>query len=211
MLVGKQAPVFKATAVVDGEIVNDFSLQDYIGQKYVVFFFYPKDFTFVCPTELLGFQAALPEFARRNTVVVGCSTDTEYSHWAWCQKEQSDGGIKGVSYPLVADTNKTIADAFDVLAGERYIDEHGKLQVIGELVAYRGLFLIDKQGIVRHQLVNDMPLGRSIDEAIRIVDALQHFEQYGEVCPLGWHPGQEAMKPTHEGVAEYLSKAVVKD
>lgn len=206
MLVGKQAPVFKATAVVDGEIVNNFSLLDYVGKKYVLFFFYPKDFTFVCPTELLGFQAALPEFAKRNTVVVACSTDTEYSHWAWCQKPQVEGGIQGVSYPLVADTNKTIAEAYGVLAGERYLDDKGRLQVNGELVAYRGLFLIDKQGIVRHQLVNDMPLGRSIDEAIRIVDALQHFEQYGEVCPLGWHPGEEAMQPTHEGVAGYLAK-----
>ncbi len=206
MLVGKQVPVFRATAVINGEIVSDFSLQDYIDKSYVLLFFYPKDFTFVCPTELLGFQAALPEFEKRNTVIVGCSTDTEYSHWAWCEKEQSQGGIKGVTYPLIADTNKTIADAFDVLAGERYVDEKGKLQVKGELVAYRGLFLIDKQGIVRHQLVNDMPLGRSIDEAIRIVDALQHYEQYGEVCPLGWHPGEDAMAPTQEGVAEYLRK-----
>ena len=210
MLVGKQAPVFKATAVVNGEIINDFSLLDYVGKKYVLFFFYPKDFTFVCPTELLGFQAALPEFAKRNTVVVACSTDTEYSHWAWFQKPQSEGGISGVTYPLVADTNKTIADAFDVLAGERYLDEKGRLQVVGELVAYRGLFLIDKQGIVRHQLVNDMPLGRSVDEALRIVDALQHFEQYGEVCPLGWHAGESAMQPTHEGVSDYLKKSGLK-
>lgn len=210
MLVGKQAPVFKATAVVNGEIINDFSLLDYVGKKYVLFFFYPKDFTFVCPTELLGFQAALPEFAKRDTVVVACSTDTEYSHWAWCQKPQSEGGISGVTYPLVADTNKTIADAFDVLAGERYLDEKGRLQVVGELVAYRGLFLIDKQGIVRHQLVNDMPLGRSVDEALRIVDALQHFEQYGEVCPLGWHAGESAMQPTHEGVSDYLKKSGLK-
>ena len=210
MLVGKQAPVFKATAVVNGEIINDFSLLDYVGKKYVLFFFYPKDFTFVCPTELLGFQAALPEFAKRDTVVVACSTDTEYSHRAWCQKPQSEGGISGVTYPLVADTNKTIADAFDVLAGERYLDEKGRLQVVGELVAYRGLFLIDKQGIVRHQLVNDMPLGRSVDEALRIVDALQHFEQYGEVCPLGWHAGESAMQPTHEGVSDYLKKSGLK-
>ncbi len=210
MLVGKQAPVFKATAVVNGEIINDFSLLDYVGKKYVLFFFYPKDFTFVCPTELLGFQAALPEFAKRDTVVVACSTDTEYSHWAWCQKPQSEGGISGVTYPLVADTNKTIAEAFDVLAGERYLDEKGRLQVVGELVAYRGLFLIDKQGIVRHQLVNDMPLGRSVDEALRIVDALQHFEQYGEVCPLGWHAGESAMQPTHEGVSDYLKKSGLK-
>lgn len=204
MLVGKQAPVFKATAVIDGEIVNDFSLADYIDKKYVLFFFYPKDFTFVCPTELLGFQAALPEFAKRNTVVAGCSTDTEYSHWAWSQKPQSEGGIRGVTYPLVADTNKTISDAFEVLAGERHVDADGHMHVKGELVAYRGLFLIDKKGIVRHQLVNDMPLGRSVDEALRIVDALQHFEQYGEVCPLGWQPGQPAMQPSYEGVAEYL-------
>ena len=111
-----------------------------------------------------------------------------------------------MTYPLVADTNKTISDAFEVLAGERYVDADGRLQVKGELVAYRGLFLIDKQGIVRHQLVNDMPLGRSVDEALRIVDALQHFEQYGEVCPLGWHPGQEAMQATPESVADYLSR-----
>ncbi|MBR4108252.1 MAG: peroxiredoxin [Akkermansia sp.] len=204
MLVGKPAPEFRATAVVNGVIERDFSLTDYIGEKYVLFFFYPKDFTFVCPTELLGFQAALPEFAARDTVVVGCSTDSEYSHWAWCNTPREEGGIKGVSYPLVSDINKTIADMYDVLAGERYLDEQGNTRVEGELVALRGLFLIDKQGIVRHMLVNDMPLGRSIQEAIRMVDALQHYEAFGEVCPLDWHKGDTAMEATPEGVAAYL-------
>ena len=193
MLVGKKAPEFTANAVVNGVIESNFSLEQYKGQKYVILFFYPKDFTFVCPTELIGFQNALPEFEARDTAVVGCSTDSEFCHWAWTNTPRTQGGIEGVTYPLVADINKEIASQFEVLAEE------------GDRVAYRGLFLIDKEGVVRHMLVNDMPLGRSIDEAIRIVDALQHFEQYGEVCPLGWHPGQEAMQPTHEGVAKYLS------
>ncbi len=206
MLVGKQAPQFTANAVVNGEILPDFSLSQYLGKKYVVFFFYPKDFTFVCPTELIGFQNALSEFEARDTVVVGCSTDSEFSHWAWANIPREKGGIQGVTYPLVADINKSIAESYDVLAGERYYDDEGNLQVKGELVAYRGLFLIDKEGIVRHALVNDMPLGRSIDEALRIVDALQHYERHGEVCPLGWHKGEAAMTPTHEGVADYLSR-----
>lgn len=206
MLVGKKAPEFTAHAVIDGEIVHDFSLEQYKGNQYVILFFYPKDFTFVCPTELLGFQQALPEFEKRNTVVVGCSTDSEFCHWAWANTPRTQGGIQGVTYPLVADINKDIAKRYDVLAGECCVDENGHHCIRGEQVAYRGLFLIDKEGIVRHMLVNDMPLGRSIDEALRIVDALQHFEQYGEVCPLGWRQGEEAMKPTHEGVASYLSK-----
>ncbi len=206
MLIGKKAPEFTANAVVDGAIVENFSLKDYIGKKYVVFFFYPKDFTFVCPTELIGFQNALPKFEKRGTAVVGCSTDSEFCHWAWVNTPREQGGIQGVSYPLVADINKSIAENFEVLAGEQFVDEDGVVQTVGEQVAYRGLFLIDKEGVVRHALVNDMPLGRSIDEALRIVDALQHVEQYGEVCPLGWHKGDEAMKPSHEGVAAYLSK-----
>lgn len=206
MLIGKKAPEFKATAVINGEIVPDFSLSRYIGEKYVVFFFYPKDFTFVCPTELVGFQAALEEFSKRDTVVVGCSTDSEYSHWAWANTPLNQGGIQGVTYPLVADINKEVAEKFDVLAGERCTDEQGNCCVKGELVAYRGLFLIDKAGVVRHMVVNDMPLGRSVEEAIRMVDALQHFEQYGEVCPLGWQKGKQAMTPTHEGVSGYLSR-----
>jgi len=194
MLVGKKAPEFVANAVVNGEIQNEFSLEQYLGKKYVLLFFYPKDFTFVCPTELIGFQNALGEFEKRNTAVVGCSTDSEFCHWAWANTPKEQGGIQGVTYPLVADINKSVAASYDVLAED------------GDRVAYRGLFLIDKEGIIRHMLVNDMPLGRSIDEAIRIVDALQHFEQFGEVCPMGWHKGAEAMKPSHEGVADYLSR-----
>ncbi len=207
LLIGKQAPHFSANAVVDGNvIVPNFSLEQYLGKKYVVLFFYPKDFTFVCPTELIGFQNALAEFEKRDVAVVGCSTDSEFSHWAWLNTPKTQGGIQGVSYPIVADINKTISAAFDVLAGEEVIDEDGNVEIEGEMIAYRGLFLIDKDGIVRHQLINDFPLGRSVEEALRMVDALQHYEQYGEVCPLGWHKGEEAMKPSHEGVADYLSK-----
>jgi len=198
-------PSFRAKAVVKGEIVDDFSLDQYLGKKYVVFFFYPKDFTFVCPTELHAFQEALEEFEKRDVAVVGCSTDTEYAHWGWLQVEPSQGGIKGVTYPLVADTNKTIAHAFDVLAGDYDIDMDGELVVEGELVAYRGLFLIDKEGIVQHQVVNNMPLGRSITEAIRMVDALQHFEEHGEVCPMNWEKGKPAMSATHESTSQYLA------
>ncbi len=206
LLVGKQAPDFSANAVVNGTIVENFSLSQYKGKKYVVLFFYPKDFTFVCPTELLGFQNTLAEFEKRDVAVIGCSTDSEFSHWAWVNTPTSQGGIQGVTYPIVSDINKTIAGNYDVLAGEQLIDEEGNVDVEGEMVAYRGLFLIDKQGIVRHQLINDMPLGRSIEETLRMVDALKHFEQYGEVCPLGWHEGQRAMTPSHEGVASYLSE-----
>lgn len=130
--------------------------------------------------------------------VVGCSTDSEFSHWAWINTPRSQGGIQGVTYPIVSDINKTISADYGVLAGDEEIDEDGNVEVNGELIAYRGLFLIDKDGIVRHQLINDFPLGRSIDEAIRVVDALQHFELYGEVCPLGWHKGDAAMTPSHD-------------
>ncbi|MEO0795415.1 MAG: peroxiredoxin [Verrucomicrobiota bacterium] len=206
VLVGQKAPNFNAQAVVNGQIVGDFSLDQYLGNKYVVLYFYPKDFTFVCPTEIIAFQEALAEFESRNTAVIGCSTDTEFSHWAWVNTPRSQGGIEGVKYPLVADTNKTIASAYDVLAGSYDVDIEGNLVASGELIAYRGLFLIDKEGVVRHQIVNDLPLGRSIKEAIRMVDALQHFEQHGEVCPMNWQKGEEAMTPSHEGVASFLGK-----
>lgn len=205
-LVGKKAPLFKAKAVINGiDIVGDFGLEQYIGKKTVLFFFYPMDFTFVCPTELLAFQAKIDEFEKRNVAIVGCSVDSEFSHWAWLQTDQGNGGIKGVKYPIVADFTKTISENFGVLAGEYDYDEDGKAIFTGEPVAYRGLFLIDKQGIVRHALINDTPLGRSVDEAIRMVDALHHFEEYGEVCPANWKEGDVAMKATQEGVAEYLS------
>ena len=206
VLVGKPAPSFTAKAVQGENVIESFSLEQYLGQKYVVLFFYPKDFTFVCPTELHRFQEEIAEFESRNVQVVGCSTDTEFSHWAWLQTPRNKGGIQGVSYPIVADTNKTISNDYDVLAGEYLDDEEGNLFVEGEMVAYRGLFLIDKDGIVQHQVVNNMPLGRSVKECLRVIDALQHFEQHGEVCPMDWQKGDDAMTATHEGVSGYLSK-----
>lgn len=206
VLVGKKAPSFKAAAVINGEeIIEDFSLDQFIGSKYVLLFFYPKDFTFVCPTELHAFQERLEDFKSRDVEVVAVSTDTEQSHWGWLQLPKKEGGIQGITYPIVADTNKTISHNFDVLTGDYYYDDEGFLQADAELVAYRGLFLIDKNGVVRHQIVNDLPLGRNVEEAIRMVDALQYFEEKGEVCPANWEKGKEGMAATHEGVAEYLS------
>jgi peroxiredoxin 2/4 len=208
VLVGKKAPHFEADAVVNGgEFVEKFSLAQYIGKKHVVFFFYPLDFTFVCPTEIIAFQDKLGEFEKRNVAVVGCSVDSKHSHWAWLNTEKNKGGIKGITYPLVADLSKTIAENYDVLAGEyEYNEDDDEMEFKGEAQAFRGLFLIDKQGIVRHQVVNDMPLGRSVDEAIRMVDALQFFEENGEVCPANWHKGDDGMTESHDGVADYLSK-----
>jgi peroxiredoxin (alkyl hydroperoxide reductase subunit C) len=205
-LVGKKAPSFKAAAVVNGgEIVKDFSLDQYLGKNHVIFFFYPKDFTFVCPSELHAFQAALGEFESRGVKVVACSTDTEESHWGWLQVPKNKGGIQGVTYPIVADTAKTISEAFGVLAGEYEYDMEGNLTASGPMIAYRGLYLINKEGMVMHQLVNFFPLGRNVDEAIRMVDALQYFEENGEVCPANWHKGDAAMKPSFDGVADYLA------
>jgi peroxiredoxin (alkyl hydroperoxide reductase subunit C) len=210
MLVGKKAPSFKADAVVDGgEFVENFSLDQYIGKKHVVFYFYPLDFTFVCPTEIIAFQRRIADFEARNVQVVGCSIDSKFSHWAWLNTPQNDGGIEGVKYPLVADVNKTIALNYGVLAGHYDYDDEGNMIWVGNqgeaAVAYRGLFLIDKNGIVRHQVVNDLPLGRSIDEALRMIDALQFFEEKGEVCPANWEKGKDGMKDNAEGVASYLS------
>jgi len=206
-LVGKKAPSFKAAAVINGEeIVEDFSLDQYLGKKHVVFFFYPKDFTFVCPTELHAFQEKLGEFEARGCAVVGCSTDTEQSHWGWLQLDKNNGGIKGITYPIVADTTKIISINFDTLSGDYDVDDNGNLIATGEMIAFRGLFLIDKEGVVRHQLINDLPLGRNVDEALRMVDALQYFETKGEVCPANWSKGKEGMKADHKGVADYLAK-----
>jgi peroxiredoxin 2/4 len=191
VLVGRPAPQFKAEAVL-GDTFTEIDLASFQNKKYVVLFFYPLDFTFVCPTELHAFQAKLDEFHKRNAVVIGCSIDSKFSHYAWLSQPKKQGGIQGVQYPLVSDLQRTIARDYDVLAPEG--------------VAYRGLFLIDQSGIVRHQVVNDLPLGRSVDEALRILDALQHFEKHGEVCPANWAVGEEAMKATAEGTAEYLSK-----
>lgn len=207
VLVGKKAPAFEAEAVINGnEFVDKFSLSQYIGKKHVIFFFYPLDFTFVCPTEIIAFQDKMEEFEKRNVAVVGCSIDSKFSHWAWLNTERKHGGIKGVKYPIVSDLSKTISANYDVLAGEYMYTEDGTMEFEGGPVALRGLFLIDKQGIVRHQVVNDLSLGRSIDEAIRMVDALQFFEENGEVCPANWHKGQEGMKTTAEGVADYLGR-----
>ncbi len=206
-LVGKKAPLFTAPAVVNGdEIVESFSLDQYLGQKEVIFFFYPKDFTFVCPTEILAFQEKLAEFEKRGVAVVGASTDTEETHLAWLMTDKNKGGIEGVKYPLVADTSKTIANNYGVLAGDWDYDEDGQLSFVGLPIAFRGTFLIDKEGTVRHETINDLPLGRNIDEMIRLVDALQYVEKHGEVCPANWEEGKDAMHATREGVADYLSK-----
>jgi peroxiredoxin (alkyl hydroperoxide reductase subunit C) len=206
VLVGKTAPAFTAKAVINGEeIVDGFSLEQYLGQKHVLFFFYPKDFTFVCPTELHAFQEKLAEFEKRNVAVVACSTDTEQSHWGWLQVPKSHGGIKGITYPIVADTTKTIALNYGILEGDYDYNEDGELIATGPMIAFRAVFLIDKEGIVQHQLVNSDALGRSVDEALRVVDALQYSEEHGQVCPANWRKGDEAMPATHDGVASYLA------
>ncbi len=204
VLTGKKAPLFKDDAVVNGnEFVENFSLEQYIGKKNVVFFFYPLDFTFVCPTELVAFQDQLAEFEKRDTVVVACSTDSKYSHWAWLNTERNKGGIKGVTYPIVADNSKMIAINYGVLAGN-YSFNDGQMSFEGNPVAYRGLFLIDKQGVVRHQVINDLPLGRSVDETLRMVDALNFHEENGEVCPANWNKTKEGLKTTAADIAHYL-------
>ena len=205
VLVGKKAPIFNSKAVINGnEIVENFSLEQFVGEKYVVFFFYPADFTFVCPTELISFQDKSSEFDERNTVLIGASTDSEFSHWKWLQTPQNQGGIQGVTYPIVVDHTLAISKAYDVLAGWDEYDEEGNETFVGEPKAYRGLFLIDKQGIVRHQVVNDMPLGRNVDEVLRMIDALQFTEEHGEVCPANWKKGEKALVATQVGIAAYL-------
>lgn len=189
-LVGQKAPDFKAQAVIKDRIYNDFCLSDFLG-KYVLFFFYPLDFTFVCPTELHAFQDKLKEFEQRGAQVVGCSVDSCFSHLAWLNLPKSKGGIQGIAYPIVSDLNKTIARNFQVLKEE-------------EGIAYRGQFLIDKEGVIRHQLVNDLPIGRSVEEALRLLDALIFHEEHGEVCPANWKSGAKAMKPTDQGLVEYF-------
>jgi len=191
-LIGQSAPSFTARAVLpDNTIDEEFSLERFKG-KYVVLFFYPLDFTFVCPTEILEFDRKLREFRDRGAEVIGVSVDSQYTHLAWKNTPVANGGIGDVQYPLVADLTKQISRDYGVLAD-------------GE-VAYRGTFLIDRDGIVRHAVVNDLGLGRNIDETIRMVDALRYHEQHGEVCPANWRQGEEAMDPTPEGVAAYLRK-----
>ncbi len=191
VLVGNPAPDFSADAVVSGgEFSEGFSLSQFKGSKHVVLFFYPLDFTFVCPTELHAFQEKLSEFEARNTQVIGVSVDSKFSHFAWLNTPKSKGGIKGVTYPLVSDLNKTIATDYDVLFADAGI-------------AFRGLFLIDKEGIVQHQVVNNLPLGRNVDEALRMIDALQFTEENGEVCPANWNKGEKSMVPDQGGLEKY--------
>jgi len=191
--VGQQAPDFTAVAVMgDGDFKEDFKLSDYKG-KYVALFFYPLDFTFVCPTEIIEFNRKLDKFKAKGVEVIGVSIDSQFSHWAWKNTPVDHGGIGQIQYPLVADINKTISRDYGVLLGEAG-------------VALRGTFLIDKDGVVQHSTINNLGLGRNIDETLRMVDALQHLEKYGEVCPAGWTDGDEAMSPTSEGVADYLAK-----
>ena len=190
--VTQPAPDFTATAVMPDNSFNEkFQLSDYKG-KYVLLFFYPLDFTFVCPSEIIAFDKRLKDFHDRNCQVVGVSVDSHFTHWAWKNTPVEKGGIGNIQYPLVADLTKQIARDYGVL--------------FNESVALRGLFLIDTEGVVRHALINDLPLGRSVEEAVRVLDALQYHEEHGEVCPANWHKGDEGMQPTAEGVASYLGK-----
>jgi len=191
-LVTQPAPDFTATAVMpDNSFNEEFKLSDYRG-KYVVLFFYPLDFTFVCPSEIIAFDKALSRFQDKNCEVVAVSIDSQFSHYAWKQTPVDQGGIGNVQFPMVADLTKQISREYGVLVNDQ--------------VALRGLFLIDKEGVVRHAVINDLPLGRNVDEALRMVDALQFVEEHGEVCPANWKAGDEGMTATAEGVAEYLAK-----
>ncbi len=205
-LIGKQAPNFTASAVLNGkDIVQNFTLEQFKGRKYVLLFFYPKDFTFVCPTEIYAFQEKKKDFEYRNVKIIAISTDSEQSHWAWLQIPKEKGGIYGVNYPIVSDINKTISHNYGVLSGDWICNEEGLMKSTGELISYRGLFLIDKEGIVRHLLINDFPLGRNINEAIRMIDALQYYEKSGEVCPANWIKGKKAIQASHSGIIDYFS------
>jgi peroxiredoxin 2/4 len=190
-LVTKPAPDFAAQAVMPDNSFAELKLSSYRG-KYVILFFYPLDFTFVCPSEIIAFDKALGKFKEKKCEVLGVSVDSHFTHLAWKETPRNKGGIGPVQYPLVADLNKSIARDFGVL--------------LDAGIALRGLFLIDKAGVVRHAVINDLPLGRSVDEALRVLDALQFTEEHGEVCPANWHAGEEGMKPTAEGVAKYLAK-----
>ena len=191
VLVGKKAPDFTANAVMGNNEIKEITLSKAIKGKYAVLFFYPLDFTFVCPSELLAFDHRLAEFKKRGVEVIGVSIDSQFTHLAWKNTAIDDGGIGQVKYPLVADIKHEICRAYDV-----------EFEAAG--VAFRGSFLIDKAGLVRHQVVNDLPLGRNVDEMLRMIDALQFTEKYGEVCPAGWNKGDEGMKPDAAGVADYL-------
>ncbi len=197
VLVGKKAPDFTAAAVMPNNEINEkFNLNSYLNGRIGVLFFYPLDFTFVCPSEIIAFDNRLQEFKDRGAEVIGVSVDSKFSHLAWKNTEVNKGGIGQIQYPLVADLTKSIARDYDVLTGEA--------------VALRGTFLIDQEGVVRHQVVNDLPLGRSIEEALRMVDSLLFHQAHGEVCPAGWNKGKSGMKADAKGVAEYLANNATK-
>ena len=192
MHVTREAPDFLATAVMpDNSFKEDFRLSDYRG-KYVILFFYPLNFTFVCPSEILAFNKAVSQFHENKCQIIGVSIDSHFSHFAWKNTPVNDGGIGNIQFPLVSDLDKSISKQYEVLL------ESG--------IALRGLFLIDREGIVRHKVVNDLPLGRNVNEALRMLHALQFTEEHGEVCPANWQQGEDAMAPTKEGVSAYLSK-----
>lgn len=192
VLVGKPAPDFTAAAVMgDNSIAESFSLRAYTQGKYAVLFFWPLDFTFVCPSEIVAFENRVEEFRKRNCELIGVSVDSHFTHLAWKNTSREQGGLGGVTFPMVADLTKSIARAYDVLSGEA--------------VALRGTFIIDRNGVVRHQLVNDLPLGRNVDETLRTLDALQFVDTHGEVCPAGWQKGKPAMKPDAAGVADFMA------
>lgn len=191
-LIAKKAPNFTAQAVMEDNTMEDLTLSDYRG-KYVVLFFYPLDFTFVCPSEIIAFDDKLDEFKKRDCEVIAVSVDSQFSHWAWKNTPRNEGGLGQVRFPIVADLNKKISKDYGVLLKK-------------ESVALRGLFILDKDGVVHHSTINNLPLGRNVDEVLRTLDALQFTEEHGEVCPANWNPGDDAMKPTADGVAEYLGE-----
>tara|TARA_Y100000994_G_C15699795_1_gene444634 strand:+ start:3635 stop:4279 length:645 start_codon:yes stop_codon:yes gene_type:complete len=208
MLVTKKAPEFKTQAVMPDNTIQEVNLSDYKGKK-VVLFFYPLDFTFVCPTELLAFDKRLSEFESRGTQVLGCSVDSRWSHLAWKNTDINNGGIGNIQYPLLQDLDKSIARNYDVLVGASDVmvetEEGLETTSIGGAVALRGSYLIDEEGVIRHAVLNDLPLGRNIDEMLRMIDALSHHQKHGEVCPAGWKDGDTAMAESPEGVSSYLS------
>jgi len=191
-LVNKKAPDFTALAVLEDNSMEELTLSDYRG-KYVVIFFYPLDFTFVCPSEIIAFDDKLEEFKKRNCEVIAVSVDSQFSHWAWKNTPRNQGGLGQVRFPIVTDLDKKISKKYGVLLKK-------------ESVALRGLFILDKDGVIHHSTINNLSLGRNVDEVLRTLDALQFTEEHGEVCPANWNPGDDAMKPTAEGVAEYLGE-----
>jgi peroxiredoxin (alkyl hydroperoxide reductase subunit C) len=209
-IVGKKFPDLEVNAMTDlGDTVKINVLEEAVkNNKKVVLFWYPKDFTYVCPTELHAFQAALPEFEKRNTIVIGASCDTAEVHFAWLNTSKDDGGIEGVTYPLLADSNRNLSSRLNILdiTNERYDEETGDVTVDGDNVTYRATYLIDEEGTIFHEGVNHMPVGRNVNEFLRMIDAYTHVQTHGEVCPANWEEGKEAMQANREGTASYLSK-----